>query len=374
MPGASGRQAQQAKRLFKSQEVRSGRKVTVWNIDAPKQPKRPVLLSTSAALPTFSRLPSFELVDSFKYLGVMVSYSNPEDLTFSLRQERAEKKKQTVRKFIHNKRKTKTASRLLVWRATVWSTATFGLESVGFSGRKARALRSWHARQVRAVTHNPVHKTRESTKALFTRLRVIPPLQQLHDRSAQRLESLQVTSCFTSATTASLPRPQPGDWPSVDILTIPSTIKTAEEIVSSYHKLLTEIDDDPSPDVPMHTCCGKVFRSAAGLRTHRTVKHPTPAPPPLAFSRLQHSIGGMPQCSNCRVKFKNWHNLQQHVERRVCRQDGFKLSKPSVATQDAATPPTASEVSSSQGEIHHLAKRPQRNPQRSLPCSWTRHL
>ena len=195
----AGRQAKQAKQIFKSQEVRSGRKVTVWNIDAPKQPKRPVLLSHSDALPSFSPLPSFELVDSFKYLGV---------LTFSLRQERAEKKKPTVRKFVHNKRKTKTASRL----ATVWSTATFGLESVDLSGRKARALRSWHARQVRAVTHNPVHKTRETTAALFTRLKVIPPLQQLHDRSAQRLESLrkrlhtvpacEVTSCFTSATSA----------------------------------------------------------------------------------------------------------------------------------------------------------------------------
>ena len=134
----AGRQSKQAKRVFKSHEVRSGRKVTVWNIDAPKQPKRPVLLSHSSCLPSFSPLPSFELVDSFKYLGVMVSYSNPEDLTFSLRQERAEKKKQRVRKFVHNKRKSKTASRLLVWRSTVWSTATFGLESVGLSGRKAR--------------------------------------------------------------------------------------------------------------------------------------------------------------------------------------------------------------------------------------------
>ena len=183
----AGRHAQQAKKLFKSQELRSGRKVTVWNIDAPKQPRRPVLLSNSSALPSLPSLPSFELVDSFKYLGVMVSYSNPEDLTFSLRQERAAKKKQTVRKFIHNKRKTKTASRLLVWRATVWSTAIFGLESVGLSGRRARALRSWHARQVRAVTHNPVHKTRETTAALFTRLQIVPPIQQLHDRSAQRL-------------------------------------------------------------------------------------------------------------------------------------------------------------------------------------------
>ena len=146
----AGRQAKQAKRIFKSQEVRSGRKVTVWNIDAPKQPKRPVLLSHSDALPSFSPLPSFELVDSFKYLGVMVSFSNPEDLTFSLRQERAEKKKQTVRKFVHNKRKTKTASRLLVWRATVWSTATFGLESVGLSGRKGPSLM---ARQTSAGSH-----------------------------------------------------------------------------------------------------------------------------------------------------------------------------------------------------------------------------
>ena len=356
----AGRHAQQAKKLFKSQELRSGRKVTVWNIDAPKQPRRPVLLSNSSVLPPLPSLPSFELVDSFKYLGVMVSYSNPEDLTFSLRQERAAKKKQTVRKFIHNKRKTKTASRLLVWRATVWSTATFGLESVGLSGRRARALRSWHARQVRAVTHNPVHKTRETTAALFTRLKLVPPIQQLHDRSAQRLDSLrkrrhaapasEVTSCSTSmsAKTCSLPFTQPGAWPNEDILTIPSTLQTAEEIVASYRKLLTEVDNDPSPDVPTHACCGKVFRTAAGLRTHRTVKHPAPALPPLEFSRLKHSVGGMPQCSNCQTKFKNWHNLQQHVERRVCRQDGFKLSRPAAATLADVVHPKASEVSSSQ--------------------------
>ena len=358
----AGRHAQQVKKLFKSQELRSGRRVTVWNIDGPIQPKRPVLLSTSSVLPSLPPLPSFELVDSFKYLGVMVSYSNPEDLTFSLRQERAAKKKQAVRKFVHNKRKTKTASRLLVWRATVWSTATFGLESVGLSGRQARALRSWHARQVRVVTHNPVHKTRETTAALYTRLKLVPPLQQLHDRSAQRLDSLrkrlhatpacEVTSCSTSAsasaTKQSLPLAQSGAWPNEDILTIPSTLQTAEEIVASYRKLLKEVDNDPSPDVPMHVCCGKVFRTAAGLRTHRIVKHPAPALPPLEFSRLKHSVGGMPQCSNCQVKFKNWHNLQQHVERRVCRQDGFKLSRPAAVTRNDAVHPRASEDSSSQ--------------------------
>ena len=355
----AGRHAQHAKKLFKSQELRSGRKVTVWNIDAPEQPRRPILLSTSSVLPPLPSLPSFELVDSFKYLGVMVSYSNPEDLTYSLRQERAAKKKQTVRKFIHNKRRTRTASRLLVWRATVWSTATFGLESVGLSGRRARALRSWHAR-LRAVTHNPVHKTRETTAELFARLKLVSPIQQLHDRSAQRLDSLrkrrqaapasEVTSCSTStpANTSSSLLTQSGAWPSEDILTIPSTLQTAEEIVASYSKLLKEVDNDPSPDVPMHTCCGKVFRIAAGMRTHRTVKHPAPVPPPLEFSRLKHSVGGLPQCSNCQAKFKNWHNLQQHVERRVCRQAGFKLSRPEAATEADEAPPKASEVSSSQ--------------------------
>ena len=56
----------------------------------------------------------------------------------------------------------------------------------------------------------------------------------------------------------------------------------------------------------------------------------------------------MPQCSNCQAKFKNWHNLQQHVERRVCRQDGFKLSRPAAATQADEVHPKAREVSSSQ--------------------------
>ena len=360
----AGRQSKQAKRIFKSQEVQSGRKVTVWNIDASQQSRRPMLFSHSSSLPTFSPLPSFELVDSFKYLGVMVSYSNPEDLTFALRQERAEKKKQKVRQFIHNKRKSKSASRLLVWRATVWSTATFGLESVGLSGRKARALRSWHARQVRAVTHNPVHKTRETTVALctlLTRLKLAPPLQQLHDRSAQRLESLrkrlstvpacEVTSCFTTATCDPYSDAQPGAWPNEDILTTPSTIKAAEEIVASYSRIITEAEEDPSPDVPMYTCCGKVFRSAAGLRTHRTVKHQTPALPPVEFSRFKHGLGGLPQCSKCHVKFKNWHNLQQHVERRVCRQEGIQLAKPASAARDDEAPAKASEVTSSHQEL-----------------------
>ena len=113
-------------------------------------------------------------------------------------------------------------------------------------------LQSWHARQACAVTHNPVHKTRESTAALFKRTKITPPTHQLHDRSATRLAALRKrlasapTSEVASCSRPSKPTLDEGAWPQVDILTVPTTISAANDLLHSFKQRTQDTKDELS--------------------------------------------------------------------------------------------------------------------------------
>ena len=89
----------------------------------------------------------------------------------------------------------RATSRLLVWRSTVWASASFGplvWKQQASSG--ARKLQAWFSRQLRAIIHQPAHVTKVRTMDLLTKFHIVPPLKQVADRAETCLADLRALS------------------------------------------------------------------------------------------------------------------------------------------------------------------------------------
>ena len=142
--------------------------VLLWRL-TPYHPLR-ALSGEAASLTTLHGATGFPIVRHFKYLGIQLSYHNHADLTLKFRQQPATSKKAKVHKFVNSRRGSVTASRLLVWRSTVWASASFGLET-------AELYRPGLADNSEPITHQPAPLTKVRTTDLLTKFRVDPPLQ-----------------------------------------------------------------------------------------------------------------------------------------------------------------------------------------------------
>ena len=225
--------------------------VLLWRL-TPYNPLR-ALSGEAASLTTFHGATGFPIVRHFKYLGIQLSYHNHADLTLKFRQQQAASKKAKVRKFVNSRRGSATASRLLVWRSTVWASASFGLETAGLALSGARKLQAWFSRQLRAITHQPAHLTKVRTTDLLTKFRVDPPIQQLADRAQTRLKDLRALSIQ-----------QPSS-----ILVRSEVLAEATVIHADLRYISTQITAElDTATQEIFTCCDKIFRSSkAGLST-----------------------------------------------------------------------------------------------------------
>ena len=280
---------------------------------------------------------AFQWVPKCKYLGTILSYGHFELQTLQFRIGEAKQEIHAVRKFVYNRRVASTKARLRIWQSTVMSTLLSGLPDVGLSKESAAALRSWHAYKTRSVLNQPAHISRVTTTELFAFHSIADPVSLVRARIANRLRKIERRAACAP-----------------DITTRP-------EVLEELRRKLKEIDSLPAPDVHMpesQTCpdCSQCFHTAHGLHTHRARQHPqqiTRYVPP-AFDRQLHALEGLPQCSACLRKFKQWKGLRDHLLSGACPEPEKLRS-----VSESATQPVSAEVKQLQqlrGDLEQQAR------------------
>ena len=245
--------------------------------------------------------PAFEWVPSTKYLGVVISYAHFELQTLQFRIGEAKQKLHLVRKFVFNRRVASTKARLKVWTSTVQSTLMSGLAEVGISEESAQALRSWHAKKVRAVLNMPAHLTKVSTADVFQLHGIQDPVLDLRQRLQRRLRKLMRKA-------AGAP----------DITTHDAIFREIRTKVAAIDSLPRDVPEVAEQIPCSH--CNAAFDTQRGLHLHCCRLHRDTVSRfiPSRFDRLKHAVDGMPQCAACQTKFRQWKGLRDHLLSGAC--------------------------------------------------------
>ena len=128
------------------------------------------------------------MVDSFVYLGVVVSYRQFEQQTLQHRIQAASANRARLNKVLHSKQLA-VRRRVCLYVSCVRSSLMYGLHAVGLTESVLRKLESVDARHLRSVARSPVHLTHESNTALRKRLKVASPMQALAASLEKRINT-----------------------------------------------------------------------------------------------------------------------------------------------------------------------------------------
>ena len=112
-------------------------------------------------------------VNSVPYLGIVLSFENPENLTVDNNLMKAKSRYMQLRKLLTGRSSLSRQHRIELWTTCIVPIALCGLEVTGITDKGASQLRALLIRQLRAIARSPAHLTHESTSALQALLSLI---------------------------------------------------------------------------------------------------------------------------------------------------------------------------------------------------------
>ena len=237
-------------------------------------------------------------VESFTYLGVIVSYKQYELQTLLHRIQAASANRARLNKLLHS-RQIATKRRVSLYLSCIRSTLLFGLYAVGVTDSVLRRLEAADARHVRSVARSPVHLTHESNESLRRRLGISGPARDLI-----RLVDRRAKVCSDPGFTAALA--ELGTWLMGRVTHLESATGT---------------DATLQPCLPTQgiACpeCGLYFDCTRTMHSHLARKHGCPAVKlarPKAKAYTRHTRDGMPHCRHCDRIFTRVEALKKHLQ------------------------------------------------------------
>ena len=281
---------------------------------------------------------------SHEYLGTIFAYRESSQLNLQHRLLKSRGQYAMLRKVVHARRIISKQHRYRIWSAGVLTSATYGIYAVGLTTSGKTQLKAMVSRQLRAIAAMPAHLTHVTNLEVRAQFGFPDILEQIHTQA-----------CKHHAKLAELQAHQPNN-----ICVQPVAMQQLREVIQDLapreqHGVLQEIRSDAADTV---TCpeCGLQFASLKSMRQHRASKHKIKVANTQAFHPEVHSLGGLPQCSGCRHKFRTWCALKKHIEQGSCRTPHF--AEPSVESnrQQSACEAFGSKVDtpSESGALRHL--------------------
>ncbi|CAE7250598.1 unnamed protein product [Symbiodinium natans] len=246
------------------------------------------------------------LVDSFTYLGAIVSYDHYEDRTLAHRLEVGSNNFGRLTRVLRGRHALTRQHKLRIWQACVYTATVYGLDACGLTPLGAKKLTAQILRQIRLIVRDPVYMTGTSHQQVLTKWNLLSPIEAL--RHQLHKETVD-------------PEPQP------DIF------KRGPDSAAWQRVMDTLQDFSPSQLVEMHNqrthghpCpeCGIYFATRASMLGHMTRKHKDhPArpvnQPTRTFDKHSDALGGLPQCSHCKVKLCDFSSLRKHINEQRCK-------------------------------------------------------
>ena len=257
---------------------------------------------------TNSRIPVKRKAD---YLGTCLSYTAFEQMTFAKRVHCARITFHRLRKWL-NSPHIALHYRLQLWRASVFSTLTYGLLAVNITLPILKTFQRFVLGMYRQLTRNHCYRTRESHQQVMHKYNLEHPLHMLL-RHAQQLQSLTGQ------------RPQtlhPSDIVlTVDWSTLQQNLQLMHAALEVQAPMNPAADSslEVSPLVYACPACSYVADSIANLRRHQTITHGKPQFRTSLAHAMSCSVGGLPQCTFCFQSFSTWRQFQVHLDRQCCQ-------------------------------------------------------
>ena len=255
------------------------------------------------------------LVKKFNYLGATISYQCHERETMNRRLEAARYAFNRLKPILHDFRNHSLRSRLHLYRACIWSTATYGILEAGLQQQGATRLHGLVMKHLRSIARSPSHITHESNHDLLARLRVKAPLDELHDLWVTNVARWQERRHALTADDICMHIPPFPDLASVLSGTLRMNTQAVEVVTTSH---------------PRQTCdqCSQTFQNLQELKRHQRQVHKTGPRTlrPELFDPLRDALTGTWNCAHCHAKLQDRRSLRSHICYQAC--PSFDPSRP----------------------------------------------
>ena len=246
------------------------------------------------------------LVDSFMYLGAIVSYDHYEDRTLAHRLEVGSNNFGRLTRVLRGRHALTRQHKLRIWQACVYTATVYGLDACGLTPLGAKKLTAQILRQIRLIVRDPVYMTGTSHQQVLTKWNLLSPIEALrHQLHKETVDPETQPDIFKRG-------PDSAAWQRV--------MDTLQDFSSSQ---LVEMHNQRAHG---HPCpeCGIYFATRASMLGHMTRKHKDhparPANQPTrTFDKHSDALGGLPQCSHCKVKLCDFSSLRKHINEQRCK-------------------------------------------------------
>ena len=241
------------------------------------------------------------LVDSFMYLGAVVSYDHYEDRTLAHRLEVGSNNFGRLTRILRGRHALTRHHKLRIWQACVYTATVYGLDASGLTPLGAKRLTAQLIRQIRLIVRDPVYMTATSHNQVLEKWNLLHPIEAL------KRQLNKETSDPSPHPDVFKRGPESQAWQRVmDTLNMPPS--------SSQ---LTELPNPRKTGIPCPEC-GVYLDTRASLLSHMSKQHKdhTARPvnqPKREFDKHTDALGGLPRCSHCHVKLCDFSSLRKHI-------------------------------------------------------------
>ena len=248
------------------------------------------------------------LVDSFTYLGAIVSYDHFEDRTLTYRLEVGSGTFGRLSRVLRGRHAlTRIRNhKLRIWQACVYTATVYSLDACGLTPLGVKKLTNQLMRQIRLIVRDPVYMTGKPHQTILEEWGLLSPLAAL--------------------------RRQLDNEPPEDPLQQDAVKRGPNSI--SWQRVMTTLVDLPTSslvEIPDHTnngvpCpeCGVYFANRTSMLCHMSKRHQHHESRPVnqpsrPFDKHRDAKDGVPQCSHCNVRLCDFSSLRKHINERRCK-------------------------------------------------------
>ena len=246
------------------------------------------------------------IVKQHKYLGSMLSYTNPEDSTLTLRLQSGKQAFFRLIKFLGKSHVLPLKQKLKLWTQCVLCSYLYGLFAVGITPAGLTRLSRSIIQDLRRITQKWSHLTHVTNLELCQDLKMQMPIDELqvrwHEHATRQLRECQNLE--------------------------PNDILLQFDLHEHWISLHTQIaewhhhnHDNTSHNMPCDwRCpyCDAQFVQRSTMRRHVVQKH-AELEPPQNYVPIRDALHGLPQCRHCKTKLTSRPMLRKHIEHKHCQ-------------------------------------------------------
>ena len=246
------------------------------------------------------------LVESFIYLGAVVSYDHFEDRTLAYRMEVGAGNFGRLSRVLRGRHALTRSHKLRIWQACVYTATVYSLDARGLTPQGAKRLTHQLIRQSRIIIRDPVYMTGKPHQTVLEEWGLLTPL------AALRRQLNNEAPVDTLHPDAFKRGPDSPAWQRV-----------MSTLVDPPDSSLTEVPDFAGTGVPCPEC-GVYFADRTSMLCHMSKRHKHHESRPVnqparPFDKHSDAKGGLPQCRHCNTKLYDFSSLRKHINDKRCK-------------------------------------------------------